>query len=67
MTVADQIKSEERLAEALGEYAGKWVAVKDFEVVAHAPALEDLLDQITGKETEVEVFQAAEANVACFY
>jgi Family of unknown function (DUF5678) len=68
MTVAEEIQAEEKLGEALNAYAGEWVAVADYVVVAHAATLEELLGQIEGREEEVEeVFQVSEGNVACFY
>lgn len=68
MTVAEQIAAEEKLGDVLGQYAGKWVAVEDHQVVASADSLEQLLEQIPEHEvSQVEVFQAAEDSSACFY
>ncbi|MGH9200779.1 MAG: DUF5678 domain-containing protein [Vicinamibacterales bacterium] len=35
-----------RQAEALRPFVGQWVATRDFEVVAHAPSLEELLEEL---------------------
>ncbi|HEX4344167.1 MAG TPA: DUF5678 domain-containing protein [Solirubrobacteraceae bacterium] len=64
--MAEQVRAEEKLSEALEEFAGDWVAVREHAVVAHASGLEELLDEI--KDTEVEAFfQVAEDSSACFF
>jgi hypothetical protein len=67
MTVAEQVHAEQQLGEALEQYAGEWVAVRDQTVVAHTATLQELLEQI--EDTEVEaVFQVPEdSEVACFF
>jgi hypothetical protein len=67
MTVAEQVQAERRLGDTLDQYPGEWVAVRDYEVVAHAGTLEALLDQVEDSEA-VEVFQVAEdPHAACFF
>jgi Family of unknown function (DUF5678) len=67
MTVAERIQAEESLRDTLRQYAGEWVAVIDHNVVASAPRLEELLEQVAGQAEQVEVFQVAEHDFACFY
>jgi hypothetical protein len=70
MTVAEQISAEEALAHKLAQYAGRWVAVRDHDIVADADSLEELealLEQLEENETAVEIFQAAADSSACFY
>jgi hypothetical protein len=67
VTVAEQIVAETELNDRLAEYAGRWVAVRDHEIVAVADTLKELLDQIQDS-SQVEVLQVADdPHVACFY
>lgn len=61
-TLRQQIAAEAELAERLREYAGKWVAVRNHEVVVHAPTLEELMEKVhgTGQEASVEVFEVSD-------
>lgn len=61
-----QVQAETELARHLDEFAGEWVAVREHEVVAHAPTLSALLEQIDPEEVE-GVFQVAEQATACFF
>jgi Family of unknown function (DUF5678) len=68
MTVAERIQAEEALGRALDAYAGEWVAVLEHSVIAHAPTLDELLEQIKGQEEKVEVFRVSEdRGTACFF
>jgi hypothetical protein len=67
MTVAERIDAEELLREALRQFAGEWVAVVNHVVVAHAPTLEQLVEQPGTQEDGAEVFQVADNDFACFY
>jgi hypothetical protein len=68
MTVADQLKAEQGLGDTLREYAGQWVAIRDYEVVASAESLDELLDQIEGESEDTTVLQVTEdENVTCFF
>jgi hypothetical protein len=68
MTVAEQVRAEERLNDQLEQYAGRWVAVLEHEVAAHAETLDELLEQIEAKEIEAEVFRVAEdSHAVSFY
>ena len=55
------IAAEGELAKRLREYAGKWVAVRNHEVVAYAPTLEELMEKVhgTGQEASVEVLEVS--------
>jgi Family of unknown function (DUF5678) len=68
MTVADQLKAEQGLGDTLRDYAGQWVAIHDYEVVASAESLDELLDQIEGESEDTTVLQVTEdENVTCFF
>jgi hypothetical protein len=67
VTVAERIDAEKRLNDQLAAYAGRWVAVRDGEVISDAETLRELLDQVED-QTEAEVVQVADdPHVACFY
>ena len=44
MSVAERVEAESNLSSRLVQYAGKWVAVIDFEVVHKADTWDELLD-----------------------
>jgi hypothetical protein len=68
MTVAERIQAEESLGKMLDAYAGEWVAVREHSVIAHAPTLDALLEQVEEQEEGVEVFRVAEdRDTACFF
>jgi len=68
MTVAEQVSAEEELARRLEAHAGRWVAVRDHQIVADDESLEGLLEQIEEADPEVEVFRVAEdPHAACFF
>jgi len=56
------IAAEAELAKRLREYAGEWVAVRNHEVVAYAPTLEELMEKVhgAGQEASVEVFEVSD-------
>jgi hypothetical protein len=60
------VAAEERLADALKEHAGRWVAVRGHEIVAVADTIEGLLDEIDPSAVD-RVFQVAEADTVAFY
>jgi hypothetical protein len=65
-----QISAERDLSKRLLEYAGEWVAVRNHEVVAHAPSLEKLMELVsdTQGEATVEVFEVSpEPEAVCFF
>ena len=60
MTVAElerHIELERRLAEALEQFAGQWVCVRDHEVIAHASTAEKLDEQLRGEEQPYRTFR----------
>jgi hypothetical protein len=70
MTVAEQVKAERDLGEILQGYAGQWVAVRDYEVIASAESLGGLLGKVEGEQAggqEPTVFKVADKDVTCFY
>jgi hypothetical protein len=67
VTVAEQIAAETELNDRLAAYAGRWVALRDQEIVADAATLKDLHAQIEDS-TEIEIVQVADdPHLACFY
>jgi hypothetical protein len=64
-----EIQAELSLADQLADYSGKWVAVKDHQVVLSADSIEELLERIESEETQVETaFQVPEGDdAACFF
>jgi hypothetical protein len=70
MTVAEIVQAEKELGARLEEFAGKWVATLDFEVVAHADTLEELLEQVEseGIAEGATILQVPEhPGAACFF
>lgn len=62
-----EIQAEQLLAEDLANYAGQWVAIRQHAVVASAPTLKELREQIGQEEVEV-AFQVPEGDTsACFF
>jgi hypothetical protein len=57
----EQVAAERELSERLRQHAGEWVAVRNHKVVAHAPTLEELMENVrdTNQEEEVEVFEVS--------
>jgi hypothetical protein len=72
MTVAEfnkALEAERELGLALDDYAGQWVGVRDHGVVANAPTLEELVEQIESKKIGgVEVIQVPDdPATVCFF
>ncbi len=72
MTVAEQVQAERDLGEILKDYAGQWVAVRDYEVVAHDDSLGGVLGKVEGEQAggqeEPTVFKVADnQEAACFF
>jgi hypothetical protein len=67
MTVAEQIEAETQLGDALKDYAGKWVAVREHVVVAHADTLKALLEQIAEQEVEAVLEVPEDHTAVCFF
>ena len=63
------LEAEQVLADALSDYAGRWVAVRGQQVVADADTVEELLGEIRSEEIEIErFFHVPQGDaVACFY
>lgn len=61
------LEAEEALGEELQQYAGLWVAVVDAHVVASAPTLGELLEQVENRE-DVELIEVGTGEqVVSFY
>ena len=74
MTVAEQVQAEESLGRALVQYAGRWVAIRDHEVVCDAETLRDLLAAIETQDTGAidrgidRIFEVSEhPSASCFF
>lgn len=64
MDIERELEAEKRLAKELADYVGMWVAVRDHKVVASAPSLTELLEQVDSLNVE-GVFQVFEGP--CFF
>lgn len=70
MTVAEIVQAEKELGARLEGFAGKWVATLDFEVVASANSLEELLERVEteGIAEKATILQVPEQpGAACFF
>jgi hypothetical protein len=70
MTVAELIRfqeAEEALSVPLARYVGRWVAVRDHQVIADAATPAELVELVRGQEYEAmfEVFEHSEGG--CFF
>jgi hypothetical protein len=70
MTVAELIRfqdAEEALSVPLAKYVGRWVAVRDHQVIADAATPVELLELVRDQEYEAmfEVFEYSEGG--CFF
>lgn len=62
----EQVRAEKELGRRLGGFVGEWVAVRNHDVVAHAPSPDELMELIRDQE-DVEIFQvSADENVVFF-
>lgn len=61
VTVAEQVHAEEELSRQLFQYAGKWVAVIDHDVVQDAATWDELLERLDERQRErAELFHVSE-------
>ena len=61
MTVAEKVHAEKELSTRLLKYAGRWVAVIDYDVVQDAATWGDLLERLDGEQRErAELFHVSE-------
>lgn len=60
-------RAEEQLNDDLRDYADQWVAIKDHQVVEHAPTLLELRQRV--KPSEIDRVQRVPAHpgVACYF
>ncbi len=67
MTVAE-VQAERELGTRLEAYSGRWVAIRDQDVVADAETLGELLEQVEATQEDVEVLRVpTDQAVACFF
>jgi hypothetical protein len=69
MTVAEVVAAEEKLADDLGHYEGKWVAIFHHKVVADSASLDDLLKKTKEEDIPVDsVLQVMQDdNTVCLF
>ena len=68
MTVGEMVQAEQELGVELEKYSDRWVAIRDYAVVADAPTLGELLEQIAPQDEEVEVRHIpADQAAVCFF
>jgi Family of unknown function (DUF5678) len=48
----EQVRAEVRLSRRLAEYKGRWVAVRNHEVVDDAGTLDELVDRVETEEVD---------------
>jgi|HubBroStandDraft_1064217.scaffolds.fasta_scaffold860785_2 hypothetical protein len=61
MTVAEKVQAEKELHVKLLNYAGRWVAVLDYEVTHDAATWSELLEQLDeGERERAELFHVSE-------
>ena len=63
----EQVEAETELSERLTDYVGKWVAVKDHQVVADADTLDELLGIIDIDDVEAVLEVEKVTGTAAFY
>lgn len=61
------VEAERALGRKLGSYIGRWVALKDHDVVADAGSLDGLLALIDGTEVEAVMQVAERPTGGCFF
>jgi hypothetical protein len=61
------LAAEEKLAGALDEFTGQWVAVSEHRVVDHADTLAALLERVEPNLASIErIFEVADPGGICF-
>lgn len=70
LTVAEilhrEVQAERELSKKLAAHSGRWVAVRDHEIVADAETLDALLAIIDPEDVEA-FFEVQEHGAACFF
>lgn len=62
-----EVQAERELSESLGDYVGKWVAVRDHKVISAADTPSELLETVVGKEVDGVYQVLDEQTAACFF
>lgn len=60
MSMAEQMRAEEAFGLELIQYAGRWVAVQDHEVVDNDENLGCLVDRLNGQRDTASIFKVRE-------
>jgi hypothetical protein len=65
--IQQALAAEERLAVTLGDYTGRWVAVRDHRVVNHAETLNALLERVEPDLADIDrIFEVGDPGGICF-
>jgi hypothetical protein len=70
MTTAELTRfqeAEEALSASLAKYVGRWVAVRDHEVIADAATAAALIELVKGKKYEAMFEVPAYSEGGCFF
>lgn len=65
--VQHALEAEQRLACSLEEFAGRWVAIRDYTVEAHSDTLRGLLDRIDAQSVDRIIEVAEQGRDSFFY
>jgi Family of unknown function (DUF5678) len=65
--LAEQVRAERRLSHRLADFKGRWVAVRDHEVVADANSLDELVELVDENQIEFVVEVPEERAPAAFF
>lgn len=57
LSIEQQVRAEEKLGLDLIQYAGRWVAVEDHEVIADDERLGSLVERLNGQRDTARIFQ----------
>jgi Family of unknown function (DUF5678) len=63
----EQLEAESELSRRLGDFVGRWVAVKDHKVIADAATLDELLGIIDVDDVEAVLEVEEKSGTAAFF
>lgn len=66
-TLQREIAAEQALGGTLERFAGSWVALREHQVVADAPTLDELLRKIEGMPVEGVMQVPTDHDTVCFF
>jgi len=65
--LAEQVQAERRLSHRFADFKGRWVAVRDHDVVAAADSLDELVEMIDDDQIEFVVEVPEERAPTAFF